>query len=274
MHWVDGLRTESLPLPDRGLNFGDGLFETMLFAQNHLFYRGYHLARLARGIVALGFSDCLTLVNEYLSAVVEELKLSAHRQYSVRLTLTRGDGPRGYAPGTNSRPRVIVSATHLVQDWQQRQSAAAIGVAKIRWSCQPQLAGLKHLNRLEQVLAARERVDQGLDELIMLDEQARVISTISGNIFAVIDDALITPKLHKCGIEGTRRQLIIEGWSKKIGIDTRESMFDVEQLHQSAEVFFCNSLIGLRPVASLGSKTWSRHPVCQALHAVYCGENQ
>ena len=274
MHWVDGLRTESLPLPDRGLNFGDGLFETMLFAQNRLFYRDYHLARLERGVVALGFSDCLTLVNEYLSVVVEELKSSSHGQYSVRLTLTRGDGPRGYTPGANCTPRVIVSAQHLEQDWRQRPSAATMDIAAICWSHQPQLAGLKHLNRLEQVLAARERIDKSVDELIMLDEHASVISTISGNIFAVIDDVLITPKLNKCGIEGTRRRLILESWSKKIGVETRESMLNVEQLHQSTELFFCNSLIGLRPVASFGYQTWSKHPACEALHAIYRGENQ
>lgn len=274
MHWVDGLRAESLPLPDRGLNFGDGLFETMLFAQEHLFYRDFHLARLEKGILALGFPDCLGAVQEQLSVVVTELQSAQHRQYAVRLTLTRGDGPRGYMPGTTCIPRVIISAAHHEQDWRKQPSPAAVGVAEIRWSNQPKLAGLKHLNRLEQVLAARERFDKNVDELIMLDDQASAISTVSGNLFAVIDGVLVTPLLDKCGIEGTRRRLILERWSKKIGIDACEVVLDVEQLHKSSELFFCNSLIGFRPVSSLGARAWSKHPVCEALHTVYCGENQ
>ena len=192
----------------------------------------------------------------------------------MRLTLTRGDGPRGYMPSASCIPRIIISATHLEQDWQKQPSPATAGFAKIRWSNQPQLAGLKHLNRLEQVLAARERLEKDVDELIMLDDQSSVISTVSGNVFAVIDGVLVTPTLNKCGIEGTRRQLIIDRWSKEVGIDTRKERLNVEQLHQSTEVFFCNSLIGLRPVSNLGARFWTRHPVCDALHSVYCGENQ
>ncbi len=274
MHWVDGHRAESLPLPDRGLNFGDGLFETMLFAQGHLFYPDLHLARLEKGIAVLGFPDCLPAVQEQLSLVAKELLSAQHTQYAVRLTLTRGDGQRGYMPGSTCTPRVIISAAQLDQDWQQQPSAAATSVAKIRWSHQPQLAGLKHLNRLEQVLAARERFNENVDELIMLDGESSVVSTVSGNLFAVIDGVLQTPRLNKCGIEGTRRRLIIERWSQKVGIETRELDMGMQQLQSATEVFFCNSIVGLRPVSSLGGRVWSTHPICDALHQVYCGENR
>lgn len=274
MHWVDGHRAESLPLPDRGLNFGDGLFETMLFAQGRVFYPDLHLARLGKGIAVLGFPDCLPEVQDQLLLVSEELLGAQHTQYAVRLTLTRGDGPRGYTPGSACKPRIIISAAPVEQDWQQKPSAAAISVAKIRWSHQPQLAGLKHLNRLEQVLAARERFKVSVDELIMLDGESLVISTVSGNLFAVIDDVLQTPRLNQCGIEGTRRRLIIEKWSQKVGIETRELDLDMHLLQNSTELFFCNSIVGLRPISSLGGRVWPTHPICDALHEVYCGENR
>jgi 4-amino-4-deoxychorismate lyase len=273
VHWVDGLRAESLPLPDRGLNFGDGLFETMLFAQQRVFYQDLHLSRLRKGMTVLGFPDCITAVQAQLSSVAEELKSIPTTPYAVRLTLTRGDGPRGYAPGIACTPRVIISAAVLEENWQLPPPAAAAGIAKIRWSQQPQLAGLKHLNRLEQVLAARERMNENVDELIMLDEHSSVISTVSGNLFAVIDEVLVTPQLSKCGIEGTRRGLIMDRWAREIGIDSREANINVRQLLASSEVFFCNALVGLRPISSLGSSAWSTYPICEALHQVYCGEN-
>lgn len=274
MHWVDGLRAESLPLPDRGLNFGDGLFETMLFAQERVFYQDLHLSRLHKGIEALGFPDCMASVQAQLSSVAEQLKSIQATQYALRLTLTRGDGPRGYAPGTACTPRVIISTADLEQGWQVQPPAAAAGIAKMRWSHQPQLAGLKHLNRLEQVLAARQRMNENIDELIMLDEHSSAISTVSGNLFAVINGVLVTPELSKCGIEGTRRRLILDRWAREIGVDTREANMTVQELQESTEMFFCNTLVGLRPISSFGSSAWSNYPICEALHQVYCGENK
>jgi len=274
MHWVDGVRAESLPLPDRGLNFGDGLFETLLFTQQGLVYQDLHLSRLQAGITALGMPDCLDYVRQQLALVSSHLCEEQYTHCAVRATVTRGGGPRGYAPVSGCSARIIISASVMDSHYPVEQAPAALGVAKTPWSYQPQLVGIKHLNRLDQVLAARERLDAGVDEMIMLDDRSSVVSTISGNLFLVEKGALVTPRLDRCGINGTRRRLILDRWCKKIGVEAREAQVSVEQLENASELFYCNALTGVRPVGRLGSKEWTQFPICKALHQAYCGENQ
>ncbi|MEH6589649.1 MAG: aminodeoxychorismate lyase [Halioglobus sp.] len=270
VYWVDGKQSSALPLPDRGLEFGDGLFETMLYRRGSIAFVEYHLQRLAQGLESLRFPDCISFVTTCLNTTLETL--AEHSSGSVRLTVTRGQGPRGYAPPLDCRPRIVISFNPGEYDLARLPGPATTDVCTVRWSNNIALAGLKHLNRLEQVMASQERMVAGLDEMLMLDQRERVISTISGNLYGVFDGEIHTPVIDSAGIRGTRRELLIKRWSRALGLNVIERDIDLPSLMCASELFYSNSLVGLRPIISVGERTWSSHPVCQALYSIYCGE--
>jgi 4-amino-4-deoxychorismate lyase len=263
---VDGSPATGLPLPDRGLEFGDGLFETLLLKQGRPLHLELHLQRLGAGLRALHFPDCLATAAAQLQSVADECSQLAPTWSALRLTVTRGPGRRGYAPPPRPQPRIIISVTPLERDAGMAPTPARVGVATVRWSLQPLLAGIKHLNRLEQVLAAREAQLAGFDEALMQDQDGHVISVAAGNLFIVRDGKLLTPRLDRCGIAWTRRRLILEQWAPALGLPAAECRIGLEELESAEEVFYCNSLLGPRPVASLGDRRWQDHPVCAAIH--------
>lgn len=267
--WLDGNPADGLPLPDRGLDFGDGLFETLLLSKGRPLFPERHLLRLGRGLEILRFPDCLQRVQYCLDSAMEDLATRDWPWTSLRITVTRGGGPRGYAAPLQSLPRVVLTATPLARDCGEMLAPAELAVSSPRWPTQPLLAGLKHLNRLEQVLAAGEARDRGVDEGLMLDQEGRVVSTVAGNLFLVRGDRLLTPQMDQCGIAGTRRALIMERWGPAEGLVVEETQLDLSSLAAADEVFFSNSLLGLRPVGRINEQGWHRHPVCEALFRRY-----
>ena len=267
--WLDGAEASALPLPDRGLDFGDGVFETLLTRHGEPLYLDLHLARMLRGCKLLALPDCDSAVRRHLQAVT--LAITAHGWHwaSLRITLSRGAGPRGYAPPTKARPRIVISVTRLDKFTPNMAAPAALHLADMRWATQPALAGLKHLNRLEQVLAAAEYNEAGLDEAVMLGQTGQVISVVAGNLFVVSGGEILTPRLRNCGIHGTRRDLVMRRWAPKLGLAVRECTLGIGQLEEADEVFYSNSLVGLRPVARFGRRRWSTHTICDALYRQY-----
>ncbi len=266
--WIDGVLEKSLPLPDRGLDFGDGLFETVLIVHGQAVYFDLHLQRLERGLRTLGFPNCVSLVKTHISSILSSRGFN--RLVAMRVTITRGEGPRGYAPPDTCTPRVIITCTNLPDDLYKKIALPArISMAKIRWGSQPDLAGLKHLNRLEQVMAAAEKTKAGVDEVVMLGQHGSIISVSAGNIFLYADGSLVTPDLCECGVRGTRRQLVLESLAPELGLSTRVARVSSEQLIEADEVFYCNALVGVRPVAQYAGRTWKRHGVSEALHELY-----
>ena len=137
--------------------------------------------------------------------------------------------------------------------------------SRIRLAAQPVLAGIKHLNRLEQVLAADEARRAGAEEGLMLDGTGHLASVVSGNLFLVRGGELCTPALPDCGVKGTRRKLILEQWAPALGIRAREVPLTPADLEEAQEVFYSNSLFTVRPVARVADRRWSAFPVCEAL---------
>lgn len=267
--WLDGTEASALPLPDRGLDFGDGVFETLLTRHGEPLYLDLHLARMLRGCEVLGLPDCESTVRRHLQAATSAIAACGWHWASLRITLSRGAGPRGYGPPTKARPRTIISATRLDRFSPDMAAPAALHLANMRWATQPALAGLKHLNRLEQVLAAAEYGAAGLDEAVMLDQTGRVISVVAGNLFIVSNDEILTPQLENCGIDGTRRDLVMRRWAPNLGLAVRECALSIGQLEEADEVFYSNSLVGLRPVARIRRRRWSAHTICSALYRQY-----
>jgi len=267
--WLDGEPAAALPLPDRGLDYGDGLFETLLLRDGRPLFPDLHLARLQRGIERLHFPPCLTVAARHLDTAAAEVARLGWAWTALRLTLTRGPGPRGYAPPAEAAPRVLIRAERLDRDCARMLPPLALVVADIRWPTQPALAGIKHLNRLEQVLAARQARLQGVDEALLLDEHEQLVSATAANLFIVAGEALLTPPLGDCGIAGTRRSLVLERLAPALGLAVREESVTLSRLREAREVFICNSLVGLRPVGRLGATGWQDHSRCRALFERY-----
>lgn len=270
--WLDGEPTSVLPLPDRGLDFGDGLFETLLVHVGTPLFIDLHLERLALGLRALAFPDCMSAARQQ---IIDAAAVSAQENWHwavLRLSVVRGCGARGYAPSTDSKPRILIYASKLDRDCRKMPTPANLSVAEIHLSKQPLLAHIKHLNRLEQVLAAAQAHADGVEECIVLDQANYLTSVIAGNLFLVRQGELLTPKLVDCGVLGTRRRLIIERWAPQIGLKVREVRMKMQDIQTADEIFYSNSLQTVRPVERLGAKRWNSHSVCEALFHKYLDE--
>ncbi len=267
--WIDGKPGNSLSLPDRGLDFGDGLFETFLLHRGRPLFTDLHFERLALGVARLGFPAHATALSDgHLRAVVSEYG-HASEWAALRLTLTRGLAPRGYAPPTEPQLRVIIRVTTIERSPLQFQPVSRLGLSSLRLAAQPLLAGIKHLNRLEQVLVAMEARKSGFEDMVALDCDGQVCSTSSANIFLVEEGRIVTPSLERCGINGTRRRLLMERLAPALGLEVEEGEVSPERLRAAEEIFCTNSLRGLQPVGEYAGRNWREHRVCRALHQKY-----
>jgi 4-amino-4-deoxychorismate lyase len=271
--WVDGVPAQQLPLPDRGLDFGDGLFETLLLNGGRAVLPSLHFDRLARGFTALGLPDCRDKLKTQLDAILSSLAPDTGAGWAaLRMTITRGSGPRGYAPPVDATVRSIVTITPLDRDCRQLMPPAGLVTSPLQLTHQPLLAGIKHLNRLEQVLAAADYRQQGADEALLCNQAGLPVSVCAGNLFAYIDGSLVTPPAALCGVAGTRRRALLQSWAPDLGIAVAERQLSLAELRDAEEVFYTNSLYGLRPVGRLDERQWLSHPVAAALFQRYVQE--
>lgn len=246
-------RIEAPDPADRGLAYGDGLFETMRVSSQRLPWWPQHVARLARGAAVLGLP---MPDRDWLEGQLAELLVQAPDRAVLKLVLTRGVGGRGYAPPARPEPSLILSLHEMPCD---------PGPLRLRWcrtrlSLQPALAGIKHLNRLDQVLARGEWRDSGIHEGLMLDASGQLACATSGNVFALIDGHWLTPSLAAGGIAGLARAWIL---ANETGAATAEL---VPAMMESAQaLFLCNAVRGILPVGQLDDLHWPPHPATERL---------
>ena len=245
--WVDGKAGTGIPLDDRGLNYADGAFETMSCVTGEIACQSLHSERLSLALEALRFPHPEAIAQRVFDDICRCVESVGHSG-TARLTVTRGSGPRGYAPPDSASPRHILTLFPPLDQGPDRQSC---GVAQIRWAHQPQLAGLKLLARTEQVLAAQEAAAQQWDDVLMLDAQDHVISTSRGNIFALFGNQCVTPDLSRCGIAGTRRQLLIETVLPHLNYVVDEQPITLATLRQADAVLISNTVRGVVSISRI-----------------------
>lgn len=254
-----GASQPSIAVDDRGLNYGDGLFETLLVADGEPVWWDAHLARLMRGCAALRLG-CPP--SDQLLAEARVLARGQARAV-LKIVLTRGSGGRGYAPPRDAQPAHVITL--------HRAPAALRGAIAVRWcdlriSQQPLLAGVKHLNRLENVLARAEWDDPAIAEGLMRDCEDRAICATAANLFIVKDGALATPSLERCGVAGIARSWVMA----RAGATLRAlSQTDVES---ADELFLTSSVRGILPVARLGGREWKPGPMTLRLQRLLWNE--
>lgn len=238
---VDGQPADRVSAADRGLNYGDGLFETMRLHAGRVPLLARHLARLRAGCrrLSLPFPG-----NAVIEADIARLATESPAEGVLRLVVTRGDGGRGYAPPVDALGRRMLAFHPLPP---AGQTGLRVGVCETRLGLSAALGGLKHLGRLEQVLAAGEVAAAGWDEGLMMDEAGRVVEGTRHNLFFVRKGSVLTPPLDRCGVAGVMRGLILEVLAA-LGAPGGEAILRYDELHEVDELYLCNAVAGMRPV--------------------------
>jgi len=248
--------TSTVAVDDRGFNYGDGLFETLLVADGEPVWWDAHFARLQRGC------DALHIPVPSPHALLARVRALARGQAraALKIVLTRGAGGRGYAPLRYATPTCVLT---LHEAPATRRDGVAVRWCDLRLACQPVLAGFKHLNRLEHVLARGEWEDPAITEGLLRDADERVVCATAANVFIVRDGALATPALERCGVAGIARAWVMS----RVGATVRAlSPTDVES---ADELFLTSSLRGILPVARLGGREWNVGPMTRRLQDMH-----
>ncbi|ALP54805.1 hypothetical protein Tel_09445 [Candidatus Tenderia electrophaga] len=258
-HLLNGHSAIDIGLQDRGLQYGDGLFETIAVRRGRLEFWQQHMQRLQAGCRRLQI-PCPD--SRLLLAEARHL-LQGRSEAVIKIIVTRGEGGRGYrAPEyTLARPNRIVS----LYDWPDHPAAnqragVAARICTTALGINPALAGIKHLNRLEQVLARSEWDDAHIHEGLMLDVHGHLIEATMSNVFFIKAGTLYTPDLANCGVAGIMRDVILDiARSGHIPCDIGH--FSRADLEAADELFICNSLIGIWPLKQLEQYSFPAGPL-------------
>lgn len=248
MMMINGEMCDSLPLSDRALHYGDGLFETVAVVNGKPRLWSAHMQRLERGCKVLGLPqpDQEMLRQEALSLCGSE------QRAVIKLIYSRGSGGRGYRP-----PREVSTRRIFFRyPWPEQaplSEGVRIRLCQTPLACHPQLAGIKHLNRLEQVLARNEWDDPDIYEGLMCDLQGHVKEGTMCNLFWLEKGKLYTPNLTQCGVAGVMRRQVME-LALEQGIQVMQSEITPDALAKVDEIFLTNSLIGICPVSNFDEK--------------------
>lgn len=244
---VNGEISNLVETTNRGLNYGDGLFETLLVQNGRPRRWQAHMDRLGIGCERLGLSIppqsiLLREVQTVSAGLVDAV---------VKIIISRGGAARTYMPQEDVNCVRIVSAHPYPRGIAKlARKGVRARICDLRLAIQPALGGIKHLNRLEQVLASAELRNTGADEGILLDREDHVVCAVSANLFLVMEDRLLTPRLDLCGVRGVIRAHILANFSARC----EQRRVTLDMLHEADEVFICNTVKGIVPVTAIDDR--------------------
>lgn len=256
------MRVDAISADDRGIAYGDGVFETMRAHGGRIPWWDAHVDRLQQGAARL------RIVLPDLAKVHEEaLELLSGEDAVLKLIVTRGRAGRGYAPDAHAAPTWLLSSHSL-------PAAVPSAGVSLRWcqtrlSLQPILAGIKHCNRLEQVLARAEwddpaAADRDAFEGLMRSTGDDVVSATAANLFVLREGRWLTPRIDRCGVAGICRAWVLAEL-REVGLPVDEARLGATAVESADAVFLCNAVRGILPVARLGQRVWPPHPQVAAL---------
>jgi len=253
---INGEAKETISIHDRGLQYGDGLFETMAVRNGKIHLWEAHWQRLSLGCEKLS----ITLPNK--ETLEKEIALlcenKGETKFVIKLIVTRGEGRRGYRFTAEQNVTRILSS-HAWPDYPESYQAEGVAVryCETTLSENTKLAGIKHLNRLEQVLARNEWDTDEFQEGLMLTAHGNVVDGTVSNIFTVLDNKIFTPDLSMCGVAGVMRKKIIH-IAKERGFAVYEKEFSKSELEMADELFLSNSLFGIWPIRIIAKTRFTK----------------
>jgi 4-amino-4-deoxychorismate lyase len=234
---------------DRGLHYGDGLFETVTVRDGQLRFESFHQSRLAEGCRRLGMQIDLHEVWEQARTLA-----SRHPSCTLKLLVSRGTAvARGYAPSGSERTRVLL-LVYAAASGPELPARVRVASLQATLGENPALAGIKHCNRLEQVLARTElRSHKDAFEGLMASSSGHLISGTMSNVFLEQDGVLVTPGLERCGIAGVMRAVVLrEAAAAGMAVQVRDMQLDA--LRHCSGLFLTNARIGVLPVHELDGR--------------------
>lgn len=267
---INGGEVDQILVNDRGFQYGDGLFETIEVLDGHPIFLDQHLVRLSHGCASLKIPtpDIKQLTDECYF-VCQKAK-----QAVLKIIVTRGLGGRGYRQPETIQPTRVISlypfpeypCTHSEQGINARFCDTRLGL-------NPALAGIKHLNRLEQVMARAEWDNPNIQEGLMLGGNGHIIEGTMTNLFYVKDDIIYTASLHMAGVAGIVRGIIIR-LSAEHNHTLIEHDYGKDALLAADEVFVCNSIIGIWPIKQIENSRFAVGNVTRQLQGwlAHCKE--
>ena len=250
---------------DRGLHYGDGLFETIACRGGRARFLSLHLERLAAGCqrLRIPFAGVDVLRREINEAV------SGTEPALLKLIVTRGVArARGYGlSGTEAPVRLLMRYGWPPDSSPAQVEGVRVRIANLRLGENPALAGMKHLNRLEQVLARAEAPVEEAAELLLFSSSGRLVCGTMSNVFVVHSGRVTTPRLDLCGVAGVMRKVVLRE-AGKAGIVTEEGDVSRVELDGATEVFLTNARIGIWPVCRIGDRPLAPGDVTRRLQAL------
>jgi len=259
--WVNGQQGCQVNPLERGLAYGDGLFATMRFCGGEVLFLQAHLQRLTQGAKRLGFDWC---ASGALIAQVAHLAMT-HDDGCIKLLLGRGVGGRGYAAPTSGPITEIVSLHTIPSYYSQWQNTGiSLKSSEVKLAHQPLLAGIKHLNRLEQVLIKSKTLPSGFEDWLVMDQQRNVIESSMANLFLVDGNNVVTPSIALAGVAGVMREQVIYALVAQ-GFELHINDVSYQQLSQFEHGFITNSLFGLVDINRIDDLTYTRSPFTHSI---------
>ena len=248
---INGVSKDSVDIADRGFQYGDGLFETLDVRNGQPVFLEQHLKRLKSGCQQL----YIPFPGETLLSL-EAKNLSCQKSSGravLKIIVTRGSGGRGYRQPEIIKPTRVLSLHPYPEYPESYQEQGIVArFCKTRLGLNPTLAGIKHLNRLEQVMARAEWSDPAIQEGLMLDINNHVIEGTMTNLFYIKNNHLYTATLAQAGVAGIMRSIVIS-LSADCGFPVIEHIFTKDELLAADEVFVCNSIIGIWPLRKIAT---------------------
>jgi 4-amino-4-deoxychorismate lyase len=245
--WINGRRTSTIDHRDRGVQYGDGLFETMCVRRHAIRLLDYHLERLFDGCARLRIEP----PDEH--RLRRELKQAVARRSSavLKLIVTRGVGPRGYRPSGRERcTRILALAARPRTPTHGAGKPIRVRICRMILGTNTALAGLKTLNRLESVLARSEWTDGRIHEGLLRDGDGNIVCGTMSNLFLRCDKLLVTPPLDRCGVAGVMRRWVLEQ-ARSLRLTPTLRRVGVQDLQEAEEVFMTNAVAGPMSVGEI-----------------------
>jgi 4-amino-4-deoxychorismate lyase len=250
---------------DRAVHFGDGLFETIACRNGRPRFLSLHLERLLLGCQRLGIEPGdLGEVRAEVSSLAREVESAI-----VKVIVTRGTAlARGYGvTGREKATRITFRYAWPPETSRESQDGVRVRTAQLRLGENPALAGLKHCNRLEQILARREWTDPEIVESLLFSSSGRLVSGTMSNVFIVEGSRLRTPRLDLCGVAGVMRRVVMRE-AERAGISVQEDVLGVDDVGKASELFLTNARIGLWPLRELDGRMLQPGPVTRRLQQI------
>jgi 4-amino-4-deoxychorismate lyase len=258
---INGSREGNLSPLDRGFAYGDGIFRTLVINEGRPQQWQLHYAKLVHDCNVLGIvcPSANILLND-----IERL-FSGSQQAVAKIIITRGEGERGYSMPSLAQPnRVVIKSAYPQFAQHNFEQGVLLHLCQTRLGHQPRLAGIKHLNRLENVIARAEWSDGTIADGLLLDIYENVIECTASNLFARYGKTVFTPDLTRCGVAGVTRQRVLE-LASSLGFETDIAHIPLSTLLDADEVMITNSLFGVWQVVEIGQTQWQPQPLAAQL---------